>query len=228
MNASGYTLSSGAYVSSYTPGTSLSLPASSVLTNSDPKYYFSGWYDNAEFTGSAVSSISSSDYGNKEYYAKWTLYEAAYETAADTWAYGTLTTAFSYVYDGGTIKLLRDAALYGAPTIMKNITLETGGSAAKLSVYYYIYIASGSLTIDDANLTIEGSRYGYSYLMFISGTGTLNLKAGTINGITVNGIVIYMNGGIVNISGGTVSSTNGYGLYSSAGTVNVSGGTVSR
>ena len=34
-------------------------------------YTFDGWYDNAEFTGTAITEIPSGTTGNKEYYAKW-------------------------------------------------------------------------------------------------------------------------------------------------------------
>ena len=32
---------------------------------------FLGWYDNAEFTGEAITAITSVDYGNKTFYARW-------------------------------------------------------------------------------------------------------------------------------------------------------------
>jgi uncharacterized repeat protein (TIGR02543 family) len=35
-------------------------------------YKFDGWYDNAEFTGAAVTKIASGQTGDKEFYAKWT------------------------------------------------------------------------------------------------------------------------------------------------------------
>ena len=35
-------------------------------------YTFGGWYDNADFTGSDISLISTTDIGDKTFYAKWT------------------------------------------------------------------------------------------------------------------------------------------------------------
>ncbi len=35
-------------------------------------YEFGGWYDNAGFTGSAITTIATGSTGNKEYWAKWT------------------------------------------------------------------------------------------------------------------------------------------------------------
>ena len=62
----------GAYSApaTYTVGTGATLPISSNMTNTG--YTFDGWYDNSGLTGSSVTAISTSDYGNKEYWAKWT------------------------------------------------------------------------------------------------------------------------------------------------------------
>lgn len=60
------TINSG-NVAKYTYATGVTLPTD--ITRSG--YNFDGWYDNAEFTGSAVTEISSAETGNKEYWAKW-------------------------------------------------------------------------------------------------------------------------------------------------------------
>ncbi|MEA4887914.1 MAG: MBG domain-containing protein [Clostridiaceae bacterium] len=225
MNMSDYALSGGVYSHNYTAGTSFYLPDSYKLTNKDPAYYFDGWYDNTEFTGSAAYYISSTDYGNKEYYAKWTRYETTYETTAGTWAYGTFSAALYNVYNGGTIKLLKDVTYSSAPSISKNITLKTDGNARKLTLSYYIFISSGSLTIDDTNLTIVGGSYYYQTL-YVYGTGAVNVKAGTISAASY--CTIYNDSGTVSISGGTVSGSGNYTVYNNTGTVNVSGGTISN
>ena len=57
--------------SSYRPGAEgATLPIASNMTNTG--YTFGGWYDNSGLTGSAVTEITTSDYGDKEYWAKWT------------------------------------------------------------------------------------------------------------------------------------------------------------
>ncbi len=57
--------------SSYRPGAEgATLPIASNMVNTG--YTFGGWYDNSGLTGSAVIAISTSDYGDKEYWAKWT------------------------------------------------------------------------------------------------------------------------------------------------------------
>ena len=55
-------------VTSYTYGTGATLPTD--VTKSG--FTFDGWYDNSGLTGSAVTTISTTATGNKEYWAKWT------------------------------------------------------------------------------------------------------------------------------------------------------------
>ena len=63
----GGTIGSG-NVTGYTYGVGATLPTDVTRTG----YTFDGWYDNAAFSGTAVTSISGTDSGNKTYYAKWT------------------------------------------------------------------------------------------------------------------------------------------------------------
>ncbi|MBO7458015.1 MAG: InlB B-repeat-containing protein [Paludibacteraceae bacterium] len=60
------TINSG-NVTGYTFGTGATLPTD--ITKDDSE--FKGWYDNSSFTGSAVTEISASETGDKEYWAKW-------------------------------------------------------------------------------------------------------------------------------------------------------------
>lgn len=56
----------GVTYDTYTYGTGLTLPAATKAG-----YNFGGWYANAEFEGDAVTEISESDTGAKEFYARW-------------------------------------------------------------------------------------------------------------------------------------------------------------
>ena len=82
-NLNGASWASSAGVASYTVGTGATLPISSNMTNTG--YTFGGWYDNSGLTGSSVTAISTSDYGNKEYWAKWTenTYAITYKKNGD-------------------------------------------------------------------------------------------------------------------------------------------------
>lgn len=67
LHTNGGTINSG-NVTSYKHGTGATLPTD--VTKSG--YGFGGWYENAGFTGSPVTSISTTDCGDKVFYAKWT------------------------------------------------------------------------------------------------------------------------------------------------------------
>lgn len=67
-------------VSSYTYGTSVTLPL-----YERPGYEFLGWFDNAEFAGSAIIEVAAGQSGDKHYYAKWSpkTYSISYRLGAD-------------------------------------------------------------------------------------------------------------------------------------------------
>ena len=67
LNANGGTINSG-NITEYTEGIGATLPTDVTKDG----HQFGGWYDNAGLTGSPVTAISTSDTGNKEYWAKWT------------------------------------------------------------------------------------------------------------------------------------------------------------
>ena len=58
----------GSYVTNYTYGEGAALPTDVEKSG----YTFAGWYGNEQLTGSAVTAISNTEYGDKTYYAKWT------------------------------------------------------------------------------------------------------------------------------------------------------------
>ena len=64
LNANGGTLAENLTEYTYGEGAALPVP-------SRDNYTFEGWFDNAEFTGPAVTEISAKDMGNKAYWAKW-------------------------------------------------------------------------------------------------------------------------------------------------------------
>ena len=59
------------YPTSYTIIDEITLP-----TPTYSQYVFQGWYDNSDFTGSSIHSISIGTTGNKNYYAKWEVIDA--------------------------------------------------------------------------------------------------------------------------------------------------------
>ena len=61
------TINSG-NVTSYTHGTGATLPTDVTKDNKE----FAGWYDDADCKGTPVTAITVTDWGDKEYWAKWT------------------------------------------------------------------------------------------------------------------------------------------------------------
>ena len=66
FETNGGTINNG-NMTEYTYGTGATLPTDVTRDG----YIFAGWYDNASFTGTAVTMISDTDDGDKTYYAKW-------------------------------------------------------------------------------------------------------------------------------------------------------------
>ena len=70
LHPNGGTINSG-NVTEYTYGTGATLPTAGDMTYTGHR--FKGWYDNKSLTGSPVTAISSTETGNKEYWAKWVM-----------------------------------------------------------------------------------------------------------------------------------------------------------
>ena len=92
LNTNGGTIKSG-NVTNYTYGEGAALPTDVEKSG----YTFAGWYDNEELTGSAVTAISDTEYGDKTYYAKWTskTYSITFNTDGGT-IKGNYVTGYSY------------------------------------------------------------------------------------------------------------------------------------
>ena len=69
MQTNGGTIAPGREINSYTEGISLTLPGAGDITRGG--YTFAGWFEDSGFSGSPVTEISSTDTGDKTFYAKW-------------------------------------------------------------------------------------------------------------------------------------------------------------
>ena len=85
LNPNGGTINSG-NITTYTHGVGATLPTDISYTGQD----FTGWYDNPGCTGSPVTIITTTDCGNKEYWAKWV---AGKPEPVFTWDYASMVNA---------------------------------------------------------------------------------------------------------------------------------------
>ena len=69
LEANGGKIADGKDVTDYTCGTGAALPGAGDITRGG--YTFEGWYEDSGFSGSPVTEISSTDTGDKTFYAKW-------------------------------------------------------------------------------------------------------------------------------------------------------------
>ena len=69
LHANGGAIASGKDITSYTYGAGATLPAENDITREG--YTFDGWYADSSFSGAPVKAISSTDTGDKTFYAKW-------------------------------------------------------------------------------------------------------------------------------------------------------------
>ena len=69
LEANGGKIADGKDVTDYTCGTGAALPGGGGITRGG--YTFEGWYEDSGFSGSPVTEISSTDTGDKTFYAKW-------------------------------------------------------------------------------------------------------------------------------------------------------------
>ena len=95
LQTNGGTIAAGKEIKSYTGGTTAALPGAGDITREG--YSFEGWYEDSSFSGSPVTEISSSDTGDKTFYAKWSAntYIVKLETNGGKIADGKDVTAYT-------------------------------------------------------------------------------------------------------------------------------------
>ena len=95
-------------ISNYTYGVGAILPTDVEGEDEDKTFY--GWYDNADFTGNVIKEITSTDIGDKIYYAKYTI---AYD--------------ITYIANNGTSDTYVQKAFEGEETILEDIMFKRQG-----------------------------------------------------------------------------------------------------
>ncbi len=174
-----YTLNggSGSTRGSYVCGVGLTLP---VPTRDG--HTFGGWYGNANLTGSAVTAVSTTDIGDKVFWAKWTLdtYNIAYNlnggsgSPTGSYTYGAglalpIPTRNGFIFGGW----YGDAAFSGDPVTAITV-IDSGDkafwakwTAATYSITYHLnggaVISPGSYTYGTGLVLPIPTRNGYAF-----------------------------------------------------------------
>ena len=201
-------------VTEYTYGTGATLPS---VTREGCT--FSGWYDNDSYTGEPVTEITTTDFGNKEYWGKWEDV-ASVEADGSAIAYypsvqAALTAAEALT--NPTITMLRDVT-----NITEEQRFDNASTSNVATLDLHGHTISGSIT--------NSSRPNLFYLLYGSGSttdrGTFNIvdnstdKGGTIEVSSANAnftlAAIDCHGGTTNMTDITVRVVNSTEQSSSA------------
>jgi len=189
LNANGGTINSG-NITEYTEGTGAALPTDVTKDG----HQFGGWYDNSGLTGSPVTAISTSDTGNKEYWAKWTANPSAV-------SYSVVFKVVNGSWDDGN-------------TSDKSITLSgVEGDTLKLSSGQIPAVGTkpndgykaGSWDVTPSTDTPISSNVTYTYTYEADSSGGSSDSGSVKSSVTLNA-----NGGTIN-SGNITEYTEGAG-----------------
>lgn len=246
-----FVLNDGSWAEGYTVPASYSFSKykTTVLPSSDyvkkEGFTFAGWFDNAELTGAAVTEIPVKAFGAKTFYAKWTEEpDAEYQAAADgEWLQGSFTDAVHGVYDGGTVRLLRNVTLAQTAVITKSVTITSADGTKMITSNtenhgYLLCIAdSDQPTLTLANVILDGgSSSGISAARALIAVGGMYTGQSSSSTITGSGTVeipiasntsqpgrLVLNGAVIQNNNATQNSVGG-GICVSCGSVEMNAG----
>ena len=170
LNTQGGTIADDKNITSYEYGTTVKLPTSKDITKAD--YYFNGWYDNAEFTGTPITEITIKEVpetGNSMiFYAKWTenepdKYMVTFENADGTVLQsGDVEKDTMPVYAGATpTKEQDDRYTYVFDKWFPELTSVTGPATYKATYTSTSRVYRVTLNVNDG--TIGENVTGYTY-----------------------------------------------------------------
>lgn len=183
LNTNSGTINAGD-VTSYIYSVGATLPTNVTRTG----YKFAGWYDNESLTGSPVTSISTSDTGNKTYWAKW-LKTTVSGTMSPNPATANTTTLFTFNVtisnwvSGNRLIIINPANgyLYGPVNITTDNIEWTSGALSYNSgtQTFKLRVCSASSTdaiTDDytINLSVSAATYSVSVGVSPAGYGTVS------------------------------------------------------
>ena len=192
LNTNGGTINSG-NITEYVEGTGASLPTDITREG----YTFDGWYASSDFSGNPVTAISTTETGDKEYYAKWiaNTYIVTFDANRSTFdgtvtptskevtygeTYGELATVTEipgYTFEGWytTDSIQGDAKIESntVVSITENTTLYAGWRPKSYNITVNLNSPNG--VNPDFNGELNPTiKYGQLYSMALQKTPSLN------------------------------------------------------
>lgn len=162
----------------------VSLPTKVVKEN----YIFDGWYENAQYSGTKVTSIASGTKQSKTFYAKWSEIVANVINASkEKTSYSLVQSAINSAKTGETIEVVNNSS--------ENLTIS-GKTLKVISGKTGISISNSITVSSNAQLTIGGSAKENDLTVnsiVVSSGSVLNILGGSFNSITCNGTGIIEN-----------------------------------
>lgn len=170
LNTQGGTIADDKNITSYEYGTTVKLPTSKDITKAD--YYFNGWYDNAEFTGTPITEITIKEVpetGNSMiFYAKWTKNEPDKYMVTFKNADGTVLQSGDVekdtmpVYAGATpTKEEDDRYTYVFDKWVPELTSVTGPATYKATYTSTSRVYQVTLNVNDGTIGENVTDYKY-------------------------------------------------------------------
>lgn len=212
LHTNGGTINAGD-VTEYTYGTGATLPTNVTKDGHE----FGGWFDNSGLTGDAVTSISNTATGNKEYWAKWTASIADRELDIVDWTSNSITINVTNLKaESGTNK--NNWKIYVNDKDYTRTSPECSTQSRTLTISGLTLTPNDNLLIQLKNdADVIESQHNYKIPQIYTANATLS---GTD---TDAESVVYVKGGKLTISGDAAFAA----LYVCPGAeVEVTGGTL--
>lgn len=187
----------------------------SGLTTKSPSarenYKFLGWYENANFTGNAITSYPVGTIGNKNLYAKWEFYPESFDAVGN----GTVDSPY-LIY---TPEQFVDAFNHWGTSDSNSIEVST----SNLKLMKNIDISEKQVSFDNYEMSFSGIFEGNNlsittsytpFDLFLSGTiKNLTVKASTFSSTSSAGIVRRVSAGGVVDNCKLISTDSGITCY---------------
>ena len=154
-------------------------------------YTFAGWFDNAEFTGSAVTTITAGSTGDKTFWAKWiqdltyggvTIKDNGTTKSATMDASQVSTISITSDVVVNTVELNRDFTANQPATVMLPFSLSDGQTVSGGSFYKFSGVTKNGDEWKAQFTEVATLKANTPYLFMPSATGQMafNLNGGTV------------------------------------------------